>query len=379
MLRGALVVVVALVAGAALRVIDGEHSASAAGSSYESPAGARALTVAQVAPASSAQAAPPRGPFEVRFSAPLAPGTTMPTITPSVPGTWHRHGTDLSFVPDYPLLPLSQFTMTIPGGAGGFGDLQSASGGSLPQSVQLTWTIENGSVLRIQQLLAKWGYLPLTFTPAKALPNVTGARLESLYHPQPGTFAWRYPDTPSVVRSAWKEGVANHMTRGAIVAFERTHELPAYTSIRAPLWPALVAAEGVGTTDPQGYTAAIASKVMPETLTIWHNGQIVFHSLANTGIAQSPTPDGDFFVYLRHRSQTMRGHNPDGQYYVDHGVKWINYFDGNDAIHGFVRASYGFPQSVGCVELPVPEAAIAWGLLHYGTLVVVTTQPAPVA
>jgi hypothetical protein len=37
-------------------------------------------------------------------------------------------------------------------------------------------------------------------------------------------------------------------------------------------------------------------------------------------------------------------------------VYWINYFNGGDAVHGFVRASYGFPQSLGCVELPIPTA-----------------------
>jgi hypothetical protein len=29
-------------------------------------------------------------------------------------------------------------------------------------------------------------------------------------------------------------------------------------------------------------------------------------------------------------------------------------------VHGFVRASYGFPQSLGCVELPVPTAEVAF-------------------
>ncbi len=300
----------------------------------------------------------------------------MPTLDPPVPGSWHRHGKDLSFTPDYPLVPLSTFQMTVPGGSGGAGEVESDTGAMLAKSVTLTWTVQNGSVLRIQQLLAEWGYLPLTFTPSSPLPNVTGARLEALYQPPAGTFSWRYSYTPSAVRSAWKEGVASHMTRGAIVAFERTHEIPAYTSIRPVLWPALIAAENVDTKNPEGYTAAIASKVQPETLTIWHDGRIVFHSLANTGIAQSPTPDGNFFVYLRRTFQIMRGHNPDGVAYAD-PVHWINYFNGSDAIHGFVRASYGFPQSVGCVELPVPEAAIAWNILHYGTLVVVTSGPAP--
>ena len=38
----------------------------------------------------------------------------------------------------------------------------------------------------------------------------------------------------------------------------------------------------------------------------------------------------------------------------------MNYFNGGDAVHGYPRASYGFPQSNGCVELPIETAK-----LHY--------------
>ena len=53
----------------------------------------------------------------------------------------------------------------------------------------------------------------------------------------------------------------------------------------------------------------------------------------------------------------MSGTNPDGSHYVDPGIPWVSYFNGGDALHGFVRGSYGFPQSDGCVEMPVANAA----------------------
>jgi hypothetical protein len=46
-------------------------------------------------------------------------------------------------------------------------------------------------------------------------------------------------------------------------------------------------------------------------------------------------------------------------------------------VHGFPRAAYGFPQSLGCVELPIPNAAIAWTYIHYGTPVTVALNVAP--
>ena len=92
---------------------------------------------------------------------------------------------------------------------------------------------------------------------------------------------------------------------------------------------------------------------------------------SNTGIPQAPTPDGTFPVYLRLRSQTMSGTNPDGTHYSDAGIKWISYFHAGEAIHGFDRTSYGSPQSLGCVELPVSEAARVWPYTPIGTLVTI--------
>ncbi len=57
---------------------------------------------------------------------------------------------------------------------------------------------------------------------------------------------------------------------------------------------------------------------------------------------------------------TMSGTNPDGSHYNDPGIKWISYFNGGDAMHDFDRASFGTPQSLGCVELPLAAAAEIW-------------------
>ena len=66
----------------------------------------------------------------------------------------------------------------------------------------------------------------------------------------------------------------------------------------------------------------------------------------------------------------MRGTNPNGTPYADF-VRWVSYFNGGNAVHGFVRSSYGFPQSLGCVELPFATAQVAWPYMHIGTLVTV--------
>ncbi len=67
----------------------------------------------------------------------------------------------------------------------------------------------------------------------------------------------------------------------------------------------------------------------------------------------------------------MTGTNPDGSHYVDPGIPWVSYFNGGDALHGFVRGSYGFPQSDGCVEMPPSNAEVVFPLTPLGTLVTV--------
>jgi lipoprotein-anchoring transpeptidase ErfK/SrfK len=93
--------------------------------------------------------------------------------------------------------------------------------------------------------------------------------------------------------------------------------------------------------------------------------------VANTGVAGAPTGVGTFTVYVRYTVTTMSGTNPDGSKYVDPGIRWVSYFNGGDALHGFPRASYGFPQSDGCVEMPIANAAVVFPLTPLGTLVTV--------
>jgi lipoprotein-anchoring transpeptidase ErfK/SrfK len=66
----------------------------------------------------------------------------------------------------------------------------------------------------------------------------------------------------------------------------------------------------------------------------------------------------------------MQGTNPDGSHYAD-PVSWVSYFNGGDAVHYFPRGSFGYPQSLGCVELPYSKAKEAYPYLPYGTLVTV--------
>ena len=159
------------------------------------------------------------------------------------------------------------------------------------------------------------------------------------------------------------------MTKGAIMAFENTTASPPTASPGLQLWKALINAAVQDQHNTFGYTFVQVSEGSPESQSTWHNGKVVVSGPVNTGIPAAPTAQGMFAVFEHAPSVTMSGTNPDGSHYSDPGVPWVSYFNGGDALHGFLRASYGSPQSLGCVEMPYSEAARVYPYTPIGTLV----------
>jgi len=114
------------------------------------------------------------------------------------------------------------------------------------------------------------------------------------------------------------------------------------------------------------------SESIPETLEVHRGHHVALSSPTNTGVPGAETPQGIFPIFSRFVSTTMSGTDPDGTHYVVPDVPWVNYFNGGDAVHGYPRASYGSPQSNGCVELPIETAQTVFGMLQIGDIVDVT-------
>ncbi|MEP7023873.1 MAG: L,D-transpeptidase family protein [Actinomycetota bacterium] len=342
----------------------------------------------------------------VTFSAPLAAGSPMPVLTPAVPGRWRADGPVAIFTPAALFRPGHPTTLAIPAGTDG---VRSAAGGLLGRRVTDRFTVRAPAALRLGQLLAQLHYLPLSWSPAAsgpgrpaaapagspggpstvgsgpvgssaagsgtagsgiAGPAATTAQVAAAYSPPAGSFRWHH-GYPVSLHAQWRPGHPNLILRGAIMAFESQHGMPMDGVAGLAVWNAIFRATAHGQRNASGYTYAVASKAIPETLTIWHNGHVVMHTAVNTGIPVAPTSDGTYPVYLRYRFQIMRGLNPDGSSYAD-PVSYVAYFHGGEAVHYFPRGSYGFEQSLGCVELPLTQAAQAWPYLTYGSLVTVS-------
>jgi peptidoglycan hydrolase-like protein with peptidoglycan-binding domain len=354
------------------------------------PAPPGPLALLSVTPADGTHHANGGGPFRLTFTSALSPGTPLPTLSPKIAGSWTVSGATATFTPSYGYAPGTKVTLKIPGGAAGMAGT-AASAGTLGTSSRVTFTTGGYSTLRLQQILAQLGYLPLTWTPAGETsdgvipanaPAVAGAaaagttdgmnaQVADAYQPPDGTFAFK-PGYPSQLTKQWKTGKDNMLDKGAIRAFQYDHGLTMDGTAGPQVWSSLLAAAAANQVNPNGYTYAIADQHSPhESLKVWHEGKVILNTLANTGIGAAPTVDGTFPVYERLEFQIMKGTNPDGSKYAD-PVSWISYFNGGDAVHYFERPGYGYYQSLGCVELPLTPAKFIYKYLTYGTLVTVT-------
>lgn len=252
--------------------------------------------------------------------------------------------------------------------------LTPVTGSGKPTRV-LTWSTPTGSELRLQQLLAQLGYLPLRWHSAdKDVAVRQPDQIAAAIHPPAGAFSWRYSSVPGSLVRLWRPGHENVVTRGAIMAFQSHHDLLVDGYAGRDFWKELIGVVLAKRQPLDGtYTYVIVHRDGSQSLTLWRNGHVIMTTPANTGIPRAPTALGTYPVYARFVSTTMKGTNPDGSHYNDPGVPWVSYFNGGDAIHGFNRASYGSAQSLGCVELPPSEAKKVFPYTPIGTLVTVTS------
>ena len=328
------------------------------------PPGAGASAVASPAPGTKLL---PSTPITLTFSQPVASvlGSQMPPMSHDTSGAWHTvNDHTIVFEPQgYGYGLGNTVTVGLPSSVTLVGGQGNGSGPSA------TWTVPAGSTLRLQQLLATLGYLPLRFKSGVHVANTPQAQEAAAIHAPAGTFDWRWSKIPPNLRGMWAPGVGGTMTKGAVMAFQNDHGMNTDGVASGAVWNALITAVLTGHRSTFGYTFVTVSEGSPETESTWHNGRVAVSGLVNTGISGAATAQGTFPVFMHALSVTMSGYNPDGSYYSDPGIPYTSYFNGGDALHGFIRGSYGYPQSLGCVEMPYSEAGQVYPYTPIGTLV----------
>ncbi len=315
--------------------------------------GSRTSVVAEPAGGSRVS---PLTPLTLTFARPVGSvlGSRLPRLEPAMPGHWAQVDSHtLSFRPT---------------------GLGLGIGGTVRVRVPgetLSWNVAGGSPLRLQELLARLGYLPVRWRQATDPPSTPASEVAAAVSAPQGTFSWRYPQTPASLQTLWKPGSWNVVTQGAVMRFENVHGMATDGVAGPQVWRALMHDDLAGRRYDAGYSYVFVHETIPQSLSLWHAGRVILTSPGNTGIAQSPTAPGTWPVFEHSSVGTMSGTNPDGTHYHDPGIRWISYFHGGDALHEFPRASFGTPQSLGCVELPEAAAAEIWPYTPIGTLVTI--------
>lgn len=280
-------------------------------------------------------------------------------------------------------------------------------------------------IVRLQDL----GYLPVTEATEHTLVKGHFRRLRH------DAFLWSVPQPLQLAADQYAWNPENPFIRSAIIQFERQNGIlhPLGVSeghLHPQVIRTLFSVHAVRNHDPFQwvYVTKASGTRQPEQLHVWEHGLTlapasfghvvkgfaihnnwVWATVVNTGVLGS-TPDGTYPIYQRLPHTTMRGvfpipiswaayhalagqqvpqwggsslmqpargmvgdHPVRWQPYDDPGILWVNYFDRGRGIHYYPRASYGFPQSAGCVEEPYQNAPITYHLLHYGVPVTISS------
>jgi LysM repeat protein len=97
----------------------------------------------------------------------------------------------------------------------------------------------------------------------------------------------------------------------------------------------------------------------------YENGSLVRTLIVSTGVAATPTVQGEFRIYLRYLKQDMYG----SDYYLPN-VPYVQYFYQGYGLHGtYWHNNFGQPMSRGCVNLTIADSEWLYNWASIGTLV----------
>jgi hypothetical protein len=304
-------------------------------------------------------------PLAVALSAPVSPSSPPPTLDPKVAGTWSIVGDAEVFTPASTLQPCSRYALTV------WARTSSTGHAQLGRKQTIGLRVACPPLAGLQQALARLGYLPAKLHPRYIVHVAAGAETrreaaEHAFDPPRGALAADLADAPPV-----QMGQLDETTRGALEVYQADRDLQVTGEPDSATWASVLYDETHDRRDRQPYTWVTVSESLPETLDLHRGHHVVFSTPVNTGVPGAETAQGIFPIYARYVSTTMSGTDVDGTKYVVPDVPWVNYFNGGDAVHGYPRESYGFPQSNGCVELPIEAAHTVFGMLAIGDIVIV--------
>jgi len=119
--------------------------------------------------------------------------------------------------------------------------------------------------------------------------------------------------------------------------------------------------------EPRSDERWIDVNLTTQTLTAYEGRRPIYSAVVSTGLPHTPTPVGQFRVWVKLRYDDMQG---PGYYLPD--VPYVMYFTRGYGLHGtYWHHNFGTPMSHGCVNLSDADARWLFNWASVGTRVVV--------
>lgn len=109
---------------------------------------------------------------------------------------------------------------------------------------------------------------------------------------------------------------------------------------------------------PTGEEKWIEIDLSEQKLRAWEGARQVFEYLISSGKSSTPTPEGEYRIWVKLRYTKMEGGSrARGDYYYLPNVPWVMYFYKGYGIHGaYWHMKFGTPVSHGCVNMQINDA-----------------------
>lgn len=108
----------------------------------------------------------------------------------------------------------------------------------------------------------------------------------------------------------------------------------------------------------QGEEKWIEIDLSEQKLKAWEGNREVFEYVVSSGKSSTPTPEGEYRIWVKLRYTKMEGGSKArGDYYYLPNVPWVMYFNNSYGIHGaYWHMKFGTPVSHGCVNMQIKDA-----------------------
>lgn len=109
---------------------------------------------------------------------------------------------------------------------------------------------------------------------------------------------------------------------------------------------------------PEGVEKWIEIDLPKQKIRAWEGNKQVMEFVISSGKRSTPTPTGEYRIWVKLRYTRMRGGiGGTSDYYDLPNVPYVMYFNQGYGIHGaYWHMSFGYPVSHGCVNLQIPDA-----------------------